>query len=99
MYPIELLRFLLALIGVGAAFMAGRTMAGVRAKHVKPARHLAWMVRTVLCLLALGFRHAPDLVMLGALVLSIAAFAVGWWQAAHSKPPEDLSHDIVPREP
>jgi len=99
MYPIELLRVLLALIGVGAAFMAGRTLAGVRARQVKPGRHIAWMVRAVLCLLALGFRHVPDLVMLGALVLAVAAFAGGWWQAAHTKPPEDLSHDIVPREP
>jgi hypothetical protein len=26
------------------------------------------------------------------------AFAGGWWQAAHRKPPEDLSHDIVPHD-
>ena len=99
MFPIETLRVLLALIGVGAAFMAGRTLAAARAKRVHSARHLAWMVRAALCLLALGFRHVPDLVLVGALVLAVAAFAGGWWTAAHAKPPEDLSHDIVPHEP
>ena len=99
MYPTETLRVLLALISVGAAFMAGRTLAAARAKRVNSPRHLAWMVRAVLCLLALSFRHVPDLVLLGALVLAVIAFAAGWRFAAHAKPPEDLSHDIVPREP
>lgn len=98
MFPIELLRTLLGLIGVGSAFMAGSTLAAVRKGAVKASRHFAWMVRAVICLAALAFRHTPDAVMLGAWVLSAAAFAGGWWQASHQKPPEDLSHDIVPRD-
>ena len=98
MFPIEFLRVLLGLIGVGSAYMAGRTQAAVRAKRVKAARHIAWMIRAALCLLALGFRHAPDLILIGALVLAVAAFVGGWWQASHAKPPEDLSQDIFPDE-
>ena len=40
----------------------------------------------------------PDAVMIGAWALAAVAFAGGWWQASHQKPPEDLSHDIVPRD-
>jgi hypothetical protein len=56
------------------------------------------MVRAVVCLAALAFRHSPDALMIGAWALSVAAFAGGWWQASHRQPPEDLSHEIVPRD-
>src|ERR1019366_6532227 len=49
-YPIELLRVLLALIGLGSAFMAGSTLAAVRKGLLKAGRHYAWMVRAVVCL-------------------------------------------------
>ena len=98
MYPTGLLRGLLGLIGIGSAFMAGRTMAAVRQGLLKPGRHYAWMVRAVVCLAALAFRHSPDAVMIGAWALSAVVFAGGWWQASHPKPPEDLSREIVPRD-
>ena len=98
MFPIELLRVFLGLIGLGSAFMAGSTLAAVRKGLLKSGRHYAWMVRAVVCLAALAFRHAPDAVLIGAWALSAAAFGGGWWQATHQKPPEDLSHELVPRD-
>ena len=98
MFPIELLRTLLGLIGMGSAFMAGSTLAAVRKGLLKARRHYAWMFRAVVCLAALAFRHPPDAVMIGGWALSAAAFAGGWWQASHQKPPEDLSREIVPRD-
>jgi hypothetical protein len=97
-FPIELLRFFLGLIGVGSAFMAGSTLAALRKGRGKASRHYAWMVRAVVCLAALAFRHVPDAVMIGAWMLSAVAFAGGWRQTSHQKPPEDLSHDIVPKD-
>jgi hypothetical protein len=97
-FPIGLLRGLLGLIGIGSAFMAGRTMVAVRKGLVKAGRHYAWMVRAVLCLAALAYRHTLDALMIAAWAFSLAAFAVGWWQAANSRPPEDLSERILPRE-
>ena len=97
-FPIELLRVLLGLIGVGSAFMAGSTLVAVRRGQLKAWRHFAWIARAVVCLAALAYRHSPDAVMMGGWALAAAAFAGGWWQAAHSKPPEDLSHEIVPRD-
>ena len=74
MFPIELLRVLLGLIGTGSAFMAGQTLAAVRKGRVKTGRHYAWMVRAVVCLAALAFRHAPDAVMIGAWALAADRF-------------------------
>lgn len=98
MFPIELLRVLIGLIGVGSAFMAGHTLAAVRKGLLKATRHYAWMVRAVVCLAALAFRHAPDAIMIGGWALAAVAFAAGWWQARHQNPPEDLSQEIVPRD-
>ena len=98
MYPTELLRGLLGLIGIGSAFMAGRTMAAVRQRLLKARRHYAWMLRAVVCLAALAFRHSPDALMIGAWALSVGAFAGGWWQASHRPPPDDLPPAIVPRD-
>ena len=97
-FPIETLRAILGLIGLGSAFMAGHTLAAVRKGLVKAGRHYAWMVRAAVCLGALAFRHALDSAVIGSWVLAAAAFAGGWWQASHQKPPEDLSHEIVPRD-
>ena len=98
MFPVETLRILLALIAVGSAWMAGRTRAAMRAGRVRQARHFAWMFRSVVCLAVLNFRHDPDLLLLAAVVLALAAFSGGWWQMKNAKPPEDLSHEIVPHE-
>jgi hypothetical protein len=81
-----------------ATLLAGQTLAAVRKGRLKASRHYAWMVRAVVCLAALAFRHALDAVMIGGWALSAAAFGGGWWQAMHQKPPEDLSHDIIPRD-
>ena len=97
-YPMALMRGLLGLIGIGSAFMAGRTMAAVRQGLLKPGRHYAWIVRALVCLAALAFRHFPDALMIGAWALSVAAFAGGWRHASHPHPPEDLSHEIVPHD-
>ena len=98
MYPTELLRVLLGLIGIGSAFMAGRTMAAVRQGLLKAGRHYAWIVRAVVCLAALAFRHWLDALTIGACGLSVAAFDFAWWQASRRQPPEDLSREIVPRD-
>jgi hypothetical protein len=91
-----LLRGLLGLIGLGCAFMAGSTLE--RKGPAKAGRHYAWMARAVVCLAVLGFRHVPDAWLMTVWALAAAAFAGGWWQAAHRKPPEDLSQDIIPRD-
>ena len=47
-------------------------------------------------MLALSFRHRVDAVALTVWTLALGAFAGGFWQASHRKPPEDLTHEIFP---
>ena len=95
-FPIEFLRGVLGLLGLASAYMAGRSFAGVRQGAVKPGRHFAWLIRTLLCLATLAFRHPIDSAVLIIWCLAAVAFAGGLWQATHQKPPEDLTDEIFP---
>ena len=92
---------LLGLIGIGSAFMAGQTLAAVRQGQIKARRHYAWMARAAgLPRPALAFRHQSGLAD-HARPLALAASPLSpadGGMASHQKPPEDLSHDIVPHD-
>jgi hypothetical protein len=96
--PTEFLRGVLGLLGLGCAYMSGRTLAAVRHGAIKPARHFAWLIRTLLCLAALAFRHTIDTVAIVIWSLAAAAYAAGLWQASRPKPPEDLTGEMFPPE-
>jgi hypothetical protein len=98
MVPTEFLRGFLGLLGLGCAFMAGRAMAAVRNRQVRLSRLYAWLIRTLVCMLALSFRHPVDTLSIGIWTLALIAFGGGYWQATHQKPPEDLSGEIVPHD-
>jgi hypothetical protein len=96
MVSTEFLRGFLGLLGLGCAFMAGRTTAAFRKGHVKISRLYAWLIRTLLCMLALSFRHPVDTLSMAIWALALLAFVAGYWQAANQKPPEDLTNEIFP---
>ena len=96
MLPTEFLRGFLGLLGLGCAFMLGRAVVAFRAGQLKISRMYAWLLRTAICMLGLSFRHPVDIVSLIVWALAIIAFSGGYWQAAHPKPPEDLTHEIFP---
>ena len=96
MVPTEFLRGVLGLLALGCAYMAGRILDGVRKGQLKLSRLYSWLFRTLLCLLALNFRHPVDGVSLTIWALALAAFTGGFWQASHQKPPEDLTPQIFP---
>jgi hypothetical protein len=98
MVSTEFLRGFLGLLGLGCAFMAGRTTASVRKSQVRSPRLYAWLIRTVLCMLALSFRHPVDTLSIAIWTLALLAFVGGYWQATNQKPPEDLSSEIVPHD-
>jgi hypothetical protein len=95
----EFLRGLLGLLGVGAAFMAGRSAVAVRKGRQKPSRLYGWAIRTVVCVAAIAFRNPVDTVDLIVWGLAAAALAGGVWSVSHAKPPEDLTRRIFPGEP
>ena len=94
----EFLRGVLGIIGVGCAFMAGRTLAALRKGQEKLPRLYAWVIRTILCLGAIVLRHPVDGIALVVWAVAALALAAGYWQTLHQKPPEDLSDQIFPHE-
>jgi hypothetical protein len=96
MVPTEFLRGILGILALGCAFMSGRTLAAVRQGALKPARHYAWLIRTVVCLAALSFRHPIGTLELVVWICAAVGFGGGWWQTSHRKPPEDLTDEMFP---
>jgi uncharacterized membrane protein YoaK (UPF0700 family) len=97
--PIEFLRGLIGFIGIGCAYMAGRSTVAVRKGWQKPSRLTGWILRTVLCLLAVVFRHPLDFADVAVVALAAVAFSAGVWNTSHEKKEEDLSHTIFPHDP
>jgi hypothetical protein len=95
----EFLRGLLGFLGMGAAFMTGRSAVAVRKGWHKPSRLYGWAIRTVVCVVAVAFRNRVDTVDLIVWGLAALAFAVGVRSALRQKPPEDLTRQIFPDEP
>jgi hypothetical protein len=94
--PLEFWRGVLALLGLFFAYMLGRTWVNWRAGAVRLARLNAWILRTVLCALAVGWRHPVDASLIGIYVLFAVAFCGGMWQQSHPRQEEDLSRQIFP---
>lgn len=94
----EFLRGVLGMIGLGCAYMAGRSLAAVHREGRKLSTLYGWVIRAVLCLSAIIFRHPVDLIAMALWGLGALLFGAGYMQALHRKPPEDLSHEIFPPE-
>lgn len=92
----EFLRGVLGIIGIGCAFMAGRAVIAVRKGWFKLPRMYGWIIRAVICLLAVGIRHSLDVEDAVIWTLGLAAFAAGMWNASHVRPREDLTDTIFP---
>lgn len=93
---IEFLRGVLGIIGVGCGYMAGRSVIAVRKGWQKPGRLYGWVIRTVLCVGAVAFRFAFDVVDIVVLALVAAAVVAAAWETSREKPAEDLTRTIFP---
>jgi hypothetical protein len=96
--PFELLRGMVGMIGIGCAHMLARAVVGVRKGRSKRSYLYAWLFRTLVCLIAIAFRHAIDLTDLVIWGLAAAAFAAGWWDASRDRKVEDLTRQMFPEE-
>jgi len=94
----EFLRGVLGLIGIGCAYMAARAAVMVRKGWQKQSRTTGWLIRTLLCLAGLIFRHAVDVLDIAVWTLMAVAAAAGWWFTSRSRPQEDLTSTIFPDE-
>ncbi|HLK69245.1 MAG TPA: hypothetical protein VKU19_37695 [Bryobacteraceae bacterium] len=92
----EFLRGVLGVIGLGCAYMAGRSLVSVRKGWQKISKLYGWVIRTLVCLIGMAFRHSIDNIDMAIWALAVLAFGLGVWNTAHQKPPEDLSREIFP---
>jgi len=96
--PIEFLRGLVGFIGIGCAHMLARSVVAFRKGQVPVSRVYAWLIRTLLCLLAVWYPARPDVDTedIAIWFIAAAAFAAGWWGATRARKQEDLTHEIFP---
>ena len=95
----EFLRGVLGLIGVGCAYMLGRSVAAHRKGWQKKSKVYGWGLRTTLCMAAIAFRHPLDTADIVVWTLSAAAFALAYWNTSRERKEEDLTRTIFPDEP
>jgi hypothetical protein len=92
----EFLRGVLGLFGVASAYMTGRSAVAVRKGWQKISRLYGWIIRSVLCLLAMAFRFPLDFVDILVWALALVAFTAAFWSTSRQKPQEDLTRTIFP---
>ena len=93
---LEFLRGVLGLIGIGCAYMLGRSAAAVRKGWQKKSRLYGWIFRTSACIVAMAIRHPVDIAAIAVVALAAAACGLGYWNTSREEPPEDLTHTIFP---
>ena len=92
----EFLRGVLGVVGIAFAYLAGRSVVAVRKGRQKLSKLYGWVIRTTVCLIVMAVRHPVDTVDIAVWTLAAVALALGWWNTAHQKPPEDLTREIFP---
>jgi hypothetical protein len=95
---LEFMRGILGFIGIGCAFMLGRSVAAVRRGTEKQSRLVGWAIRVILCLTAVAFRHALDAATIIVFLVALAACGFAAWDASRQKKEEDLTKTIFPEE-
>ena len=95
---IEFLRGVLGVLCVLFAHFAGRTTVAVKQGRQKITKLYAWIIRAAACGIAISLRHPTDVIDVSVWLLSLAAFASGWWDASRPKETEDLTHQIFPEK-
>ncbi len=96
--PLGFLRGVVGAIGIGCAYMLARSVLLLRREQLKIGRMYAWLLRTLVCLLAVWYPARPgvDSVDMVVWLLALIAFVLGYWGASRVKKQEDLTHEIFP---
>ncbi len=96
--PLGFMRGFVGVIGVGCAYMLGRTVLFFRQGRVRISRVYAWAIRTILCLLAVWYPGRPDLDTSDLVVwlLVAVAFGLAYWDASRVKKQEEVKLEIFP---
>ncbi len=93
---LEFMRGILGFIGIGCAFMLGRSLVAVQRGWQKQSKLIGWAIRVLLCLGAVAFRHPVDAADIVVWSLSAVAFGVGLWESSRPRKEENLTKAIFP---
>ena len=88
----EFLRGLVGVIGIGCAYMVGRSAVAVRHGWQKPGRLYGWVIRMLVCLGAVAFRHSIDTALLIIAALAAVAFSAALWDTSREKKRDEPPH-------
>ena len=73
---LEFLRGVLGILGLACAYMAGRSLVAVRKGWQKLGNLYGWLIRMMVCLAAVAFRHSIDAIDYAVFVFYSARLAV-----------------------
>ena len=93
---LEFMRGILGFIGIGCAYMLGRSVVAVQKGWQKQSKLVGWAIRVLLCLGAVAFRHAVDAADIAVWSLSALAFGVSVWESSRPQKEENLAKTMFP---
>jgi len=96
--PIDFMRGLIGVIGIGCAYMLARSIVSLRKGQVRISNLYSWLIRMTLCMAAVWYtaRGGVDSADLAIWALAAVAFATGYWDASRVRKHEDLTHEMFP---
>ena len=95
---IEFLRGIAGFIGIGCAYMLGRSAALFRKGRQKRVRIYGWVFRTSLCMVGVALRNPVDAADIAIWTLGAIAFALALWNHSREKVEEDLTSTMFPHD-
>jgi hypothetical protein len=93
---IEFLRGIAGFIGIGCAYMLGRSAAMFRQGRQRRSQIYGWVFRTSLCMVGIALRNRVDAADIAIWTLAAVAFALALWNHSRPKVEEDLTSTMFP---
>src|SRR5262244_2430883 len=84
----EFLRGVLGVLCVFFGHLSGRSAVAVKTGRQRPRTLWSWVVRTLICAIAIWWRFRGDVVNVAIWTITLVAFALGWWDASRERKPE-----------
>ena len=95
---IEFLRGIAGFIGVGCAYMFGRSIALYRQGRQRQSRLFAWAFRTTLCMVGVALRNRVDAADIVIWLLAATGFGLAFWNHSRVRVEEDLTSKMFPHD-
>jgi hypothetical protein len=95
---IEFMRGIAGFIGIGCAYMMGRSLVLFRQGRERQMRLYGWIFRTLLCMIGVGLRNPLDAADIVIWTLAAIAFGGALWNHSRPKVEEDFTSAMFPHD-